>query len=85
MSLRGQLMVRKFSILCAFAVGLMGSAGSALAWGPVNAIRTTDDAQRVSFFARPYPFAYTGWGRCIRYVEVETRWGPRLRRVRVCR
>ena len=34
-----------------------------------------------SFFGRPYPYGYTGWGPCIRYVEVQTRWGMRVRRV----
>jgi hypothetical protein len=82
-------MVRKFGILCVCAVGLMASAGSALALGPVNALQPSADTKLdlldASFFARPYPFGYTGWGHCIRYVQVETQWGMRLRRVRVCR
>jgi hypothetical protein len=82
-------MVRKFCILGVFAVGLMAVASSALAFGPVNSLQPSPSAQRdlldVSFFGRPYPFGYTGWGHCVRYVEVETRGGPRLRRVWVCR
>jgi hypothetical protein len=82
-------MVRKFGILGVFAVGLMVSASSALAFGPVNSLQPSAVAQRdvldVSFLARPYPFGFTGWGHCVRYVEVETRSGPRLRRVWVCR
>ena len=80
-------MVRSFGILSVLAAGLMmGSAGSTLALGlPVSSLQQTSEAQPVSFFGRPYPFGYTGWGHCVRYVHVETRWGPRLRRVWVCR
>jgi hypothetical protein len=82
-------MVRSFGILCVFALGLMVSAGSALALGPVNSLQSSDDTKLdlldASFLGRPYPFGFAGWGHCIRYVEVETRWGLRLRRVRVCR
>ena len=57
--------------------------------GPINLIDASTLAQQnlleASFFGRPFPYGYTGWGPCIRYVEVETRWGLRLRRVRVCR
>jgi hypothetical protein len=83
------MMVRKFGIVCGLGLGLVMSASSALALGPVNSFGGSAGAQHdmldVSFFGRPYPYGYTGWGRCIRYVEVETRWGVRLRRVRVCR
>jgi hypothetical protein len=51
----------------------------------VNVAGDTRSVVDVSFFGRPYPYGYTSWGPCVRYVEVETRWGPRLRRVRVCR
>jgi hypothetical protein len=79
-------MVRSFGILCVLAVGLMTGVGSASALGlPVNPSQQSDEIQRVSFFGRPYPFGYSGWGRCVRYVHVETREGPRLRRVWVCR
>lgn len=80
-------MVRSFGILSVLAAGLiMGSAGSALALGlPANPLQQTSEAQPVSFFGRPYPFGYTGWGRCVRYEHVETSLGPRLRRVWVCR
>ena len=81
-------MVRKFGIVCALGIGLMGG-GSALAFGPVNSLGQSASAERglleASFFGRPYPYGYTGWGRCIRYVEVQTRSGVRLRRVNVCR
>jgi hypothetical protein len=82
-------MVKKFGILCVLGLALVGSAGSASAFGPVNAIGPSVDAQRdlldVSFWGRPYPYGYTGWGPCIRYVPIDTPWGLRLRRVRVCR
>jgi hypothetical protein len=80
-------MIRRLGIVCWMALGLMMSAGSALAFGPINPniSSQTPDLVDVSFFGRPYPYGFTGWGPCVRYVEVETRWGPRLRRVWVCR
>ncbi len=80
--------IRKLGFACALGLGLAMSANSAFALGPVNLISASAVTQQkldVSFFGRPYPYGYTGWGPCIRYVEVETRWGLRLRRVRVCR
>lgn len=80
-------MIRRLGIVCWVAVGLMTSASSALAFGPINpgVAAEKPDLLDVSFFGRPYPYGYTGWGPCVRYVEVETRWGPRLRRIWVCR
>jgi hypothetical protein len=82
-------MVRKFGIGWLLGLALMSGANSALALGPVNSVGPSVSIQsgllEASFFGRPYPYGYTGWGPCIRYVEVETRWGLRLRRVRVCR
>jgi hypothetical protein len=82
-------MIRTFGITCALGIGLVMGVNPALALGPVNSIGVSAGAQLdlldASFFGRPYPYGYTGWGRCIRYVEVQTRWGVRLRRVRVCR
>lgn len=80
-------MVRKLGILCVLGLGVL-SASPALAFGPVDSTVVSAGAQRVidaSFFGRPYPYGYTGWGPCIRYVEVPTAWGVRVRRVRVCR
>ncbi|MDE2470670.1 MAG: hypothetical protein KGL35_18485 [Bradyrhizobium sp.] len=83
-------MVQRFGII--YLMGLLllvGSAGSALAFGPVDSGRSVlnarSDLQDISFWGQPYPYGFTNWGPCIRYVEVETRWGWRLRRVWVCR
>jgi hypothetical protein len=80
-------MIRRLAFGCFVAIGLMTGAGSAFAFGPVNPSILGEQASLidVSFFGRPYPYGFTGWGPCIRYVEVETRWGPRLRRVWICR
>jgi hypothetical protein len=78
-------MVRSFGILSVLAVGLVMGSGSASALGlPVNPLQQSAETQPVSFMGRPYPFGYSGWGQCVRYVRVETRSGPRLRRVWVC-
>ena len=79
-------MVQKLGIAC---ILVMLGAGSASAFGVVNSLgasaAASHDLLNASFWGRPYPYGYTGWGPCIRYVEVQTRWGLRLRRVRVCR
>jgi hypothetical protein len=79
--------IRKFGVICGLGLGLAAGANSALAMGPVNVVgaHAQQDVLDASFFGRPYPYGYTGWGPCVRYVEVEGRYGPRLRRVRVCR
>jgi hypothetical protein len=80
-------MIRWLGIFWWVVLGLMISISSAPAFGPINLnlSNQTPGLVDVSFFGRPYPYGYTGWGPCVRYVEVETRWGLRLRRVRVCR
>ncbi len=44
-------------------------------------------AASASFWGRPYPYGYTGWGPCIRWVPVQTNWGSGLayKRVYICR
>jgi hypothetical protein len=79
-------MVRKFGIVCVLGLIWAVTCGPAFAIGPVNSgLSLNHDLTNASFFARPFPHGYTGWGPCIRYVEVQTRWGWRLRRIRVCR
>lgn len=82
-------MIQKFSFACLLGFVLASGVSSASAFGPVNSVgpsvNTQPDLLDASFFGRPYPYGYTGWGPCIRYVEVQTRWGLRLRRVRACR
>jgi hypothetical protein len=69
-------------------IGLVAMAGPVFASGLDAEISTpssiAEPMQLASFFGRPYPYGYTGWGPCIRYIEVETPYGPRLRRVRSC-
>jgi hypothetical protein len=80
--------VGKFGIGCAFALALTLGANSGFAMGPVNVTGPSISRATLldaSFFGRPYPYGYTGWGPCVRYVEVETRWGLRVRRIWVCR
>ena len=81
-------MITRLGFLGILALGLVASAGPASSSGLEAQMVLTGDAaeglQLASFFGRPYPYGYTGWGPCIRYVEVETPYGPRLRRVRAC-
>jgi hypothetical protein len=81
-------MTRQFGMGCAVAFAIItASSGAALALGPVATpqIEEPGNVLQASFFGRPYPYGYTGWGPCIRYVEVQTPRGIRIRRVRVCR
>ena len=76
------------SIIGALFLFLIVTCGPTFALGVVNSELSRNlagDISTASFFARPFPYGYTGWGPCFRYVEVQTRWGLRLRRIRVCR
>src|SRR5437879_1564252 len=63
------LMVRQFGLVCLLGGALIGSVSSASAFGPVISLgqsaSTQDDLLEASFFGRPYPYGYTGWGPCI--------------------
>lgn len=81
-------MLHKFGIVSVLAVGLLGNVTGASAFSAAqlqSASPAADEVLQASFFGRPYPYGYTGWARCTRWVEVETRTGVHLRRVRVCR
>src|ERR1700682_3019959 len=71
-------------------LGLSLLIGSAPAWalGPISPLGLPTEAQvprvNVSFWAKPFPFGYTGWGHCIRYERIDTEWGPRFRRISLC-
>ena len=82
-------MFRTFGIVSAVSLGLSFGVDSAVALGPVYLAPSLNSQYssviEASFFGRPYPYGYSGWGRCMRYVPVETPMGLRLRRVRVCR
>ena len=80
-------MVRRFGMVCVLGLGMVAGVDSALALGPVfsHPFIGGSELSEASFWARPYPYGYSGWGPCIRYVQVETPRGLRLRRVRVCR
>lgn len=81
-------MLHKFGVVSVLALGLLGNVTAASAFSPAQLTSSSASADRVlqaSFFGRPYPYGYTGWARCTRYVEVQTRSGVYLRRVRVCR
>jgi hypothetical protein len=81
-------MLSKFSLACGVGLGLLGYITAVSAFSPppiVGASPAVDGLFQASFFGRPYPYGYTGWARCTRYVEVQTHSGIHLRRVRVCR
>ena len=80
-------MLRKLGILSAVGIGLaLATATSpAFAFGPLaRPVTAQRDLLNASFFGRPFPYGYTGWGRCIRYERVDTEWGPRVRRISIC-
>jgi hypothetical protein len=81
-------MLSKSGVVCVLALGLLGNVTAASAFSPAqvhSALPATDGVIQASFFGRPYPYGYTGWARCTRYVEVQTPHGTYLRRVRLCR
>jgi hypothetical protein len=79
-------MLHKFGLVSLLTVSLLGNVtvASAFSPAPVNAVSpVAKDLVQASFWGRPYPYGYTGWARCTRYVETHS--GTHLRRVRVCR
>ena len=82
----GKIMITRLGFFAVLAFGWAASVGPASSSGleAQPAVDTAEQVQLASFFGRPYPYGYTGWGPCIRYIQVETADGPRLRRVRAC-
>jgi hypothetical protein len=79
-------MVQRLRTIFAAVVLLTCGAGAASAFVlPDPGALAVNPVLDASFWGRPYPYGYTGWGPCIRYVPVQTRWGLALRKVRVCR
>ena len=75
------------SLFALASMVLISSAASAAALlHPANPILDPEVTQplNVSFFGRPYPYGYVGWGPCVHYVQVQTRWGLAWRRIRSC-
>ena len=79
------LMTRRFGMTCVIGLALFAGAGSASAFVPAGFALTgnaSGDVVEASFFGRPYPYGYTSWGPCVRYVEVKNSLGltptPRL-------
>jgi len=80
-------MTKKLVGMLFFAVGLAGIAGSASAFPPINPAGVSVDTAvvDVSFFGRPYPYGYTDWGPCVRWVQVQSPTGQiLLKKVRSC-
>lgn len=81
-------MVQKLGGIFLLVIVLTFGTASAWAFGVPGAPTASTAGSAlldVSFWARPFPYGYTGWGPCIRYVPVETNWGLAYRKVRVCR
>lgn len=81
-------MVRRLIGVFVLVVSSIWIVGAASAFGLSGATEfraLSSDVVRTSFWARPYPYGYTGWGPCIRWVEVHTPRGLAYRRIRSCR
>jgi hypothetical protein len=67
-------MVQKLAAVLTVGISLLCGAATASAFGIPGPAQSIGSAplQSVSFFGRPYPYGYTGWGPCVRYLPVET-------------
>jgi len=78
--------IRFFTSIHLLLMLMACGAGSASAFvHPDRGAVTVGPLVNISFWGRPYPYGYVGWGPCVRYVPVQTASGPKLRKVRVCR
>ncbi len=84
-------MFRKIFYALVAAAALAGASSGASAAGPSAALAAWgslgSDVALASFWGRPFPYGYAwrGYPGCYRHVLVDTPWGPRWRRVWVCR
>jgi hypothetical protein len=73
------------AIIAGLSVSLVAGSTASLAMGPITgAASVAHLLVPASFWGRPFPYGFTGWGPCIRYVPVETAYGTGWQRVSVC-
>jgi hypothetical protein len=73
------------AIVAGLSVSLVVDSTVSFAMGPIAGGASSPNlAVPVSFWGRPFPYGYTGWGRCMRYVPVETAYGTSWQLVSVC-
>jgi hypothetical protein len=82
-------MVRRLLSVLVLVVSSIWIGSAAFAFGLPSAMQfgapPSPDIVNTSFWARPYPYGYTGWGPCVRWVEVQTPRGLAYRRINICR
>jgi hypothetical protein len=71
-------------MIVALAVLLFLSPQSAVAVNGFDQAEVASMATAISFWGRPYPYGYAGWGPCVRYERIETERGIMSRRVWIC-
>jgi hypothetical protein len=71
-------------VALAVVLELFLSPQSAVARNGLDQAEVASMATTVSFWGRPYPCGYTGWGPCVRYERLETARGITFRRVWIC-
>ncbi len=82
-------MLRTF-VLAVVAAATVGAplVAPAAAAGPGSGLAALPAApaaiERVSFWARPFPYGYAWRNHCVKRVVERTPWGPRWRYVDVC-
>ena len=54
------------------------------AWNGLDQAKAASADSPVSFWGRPFPYGYTGWGPCVRYERLDTEQGIIFRRRWIC-